>query len=174
MVPFFERYQQVRFANLAGTGSIVHTVAAGYVERVLCFSFGVTTDATVATRLPHLSARDQDDRHIYRVAQLAGVTASSGHHFNFYPEATDVSNASVGFQRASIPDIWLPPGWDLIMQVLNGQAGDSVTTPTLYVERVQLGSRHGRVPRSRLDDPVNLGDLLALFGVEPGPPIAEG
>lgn len=118
----------------AAGAEISQTVPAGFVWRLTSIKFALTTDATVANRLPILTL--DDGTNIYLSYPAAAVQAASlGVNYTGVPFS--ITGAVSGFQFISLPPtgILLLPGWRVRTVTTAFQAGDNYSAPTLYFEQ---------------------------------------
>lgn len=105
----------------------MQTSEAGDGELLLSASCSLQCDANVADRFVILRITDKDGRSLCVSSSNIAYTANLGGIVSFYPGTSDRSvavSATITYQAVAIPNLWLPPGSGLSMELLNPAAGD--------------------------------------------------
>ena len=116
-----------------------YRVAGGDFERLRTISFQLVTAAAAANRIATVSILDQDAAVIARVAAPFLLTAAHTGRFLF----------GIGVQQAGVndgatingllPELFLQPGWSVVIGVTGVQAADQLSGIVLYRERFPTG-----------------------------------
>jgi hypothetical protein len=126
-------------APAAGAESIT-TVPAGKYWRLIGFYTTLTTDATVATRLPSIVIDDGTDI-LMRIngSGTAGVTAGLTVAYTGYVGQQGLGITGVILTAAPLPspDLVLEPGWRIRTLTQNIVAGDQWGIARLVVQEVE-------------------------------------
>jgi hypothetical protein len=136
-----------RFRTLSGQEA---TPAAGQgasivlspVQRVRLHTgrFTLTTDATVATRLVWVQVQDPTGLITFETGWITGEAASQTYayvlspHFSS-PAAMDAQNGQA--IALPFPDLWLPPGWQIVIGVTAKDANDQLSAFTYAADFAQ-------------------------------------
>lgn len=117
----------------AAGAEISQTVPAGVVWRLTSIRFALTTDATVANRLPVLTF--DDGTNVY-FTSLANAAQAASLGVNYEASASGISVSVSGQQQMILPvqGIVMLPGWRVRTVTTAIVAGDNYGAPALYFE----------------------------------------
>lgn len=126
-------------APAAGSGAVIK-LDSTYLWRPLSLRFQLDTSAAVANRWPSVDYCDPDGNIYVRNAMakvFAASTVAQVLDFNAQRGAGEwVAGADV---LAPLCDFWLPPGFQIQVNVANIQAADTITKLFLYAEKWVTG-----------------------------------
>ncbi len=111
------------------------TVPGRAVWDVIAIGFVLDTDGTVASRQPALIIDDGQDR-IIRLPSEGSTTANSIKSYAWYRGAGHHTNTNNGLTGSLPEPTILLPGWRVLTDTNNLQAGDNFTAPMVYVREV--------------------------------------
>lgn len=113
---------------------------SAYRWRPLSLRFGLTTSATVASRVVTVDYTDPDGVVWIRNGAAVAVTASTtAQGFDFNYQRGQAEWTSVGDVLAPLAAVILEGGLQIRVNVLNIQAADQILTPLLYCEKFVTG-----------------------------------
>lgn len=121
----------------ATAGNVVYsfTNTNKFPIKMLYGELVLTTNATVANRLPKLGLYDPDGNLFMEVAVGASITASLTTRLKYLPGIYRETSIINGAIQVPIPDqAVIPAGWSVKIAITNGQAGDSYTAGFMTAE----------------------------------------
>ena len=120
--------------NPAAGVEISETVPTGARWRLLSIFFGLTTDATAATRIIQITLNDgTTDITTIQAFRTQTASISLSYYFNLLgPDRTNLTGASEVMQ--TLPEVLLMAGYKVKTNSYNIQAGDDFAVPQILVE----------------------------------------
>lgn len=130
-----EWYELVTVKDPAVGLSVTRKVPGETFERLITFRYKLVTSAVVGSRFPAMSILDGDGNTVIHVESNVAVGASATAFMNFFVGAGAAVYVSSGDNTAAIPDMVLPPGFQVQGTVTQQLAGDQISLAKLYVCR---------------------------------------
>lgn len=146
-----EWFQLVTIPDPPAGQSVTRKVPGEVFERPVTFRYRFVTSAAAGSRFPAMSILDGDGNIIIHVETNVAVGASATGNMNFFVGAGGAVYVSSGDNTAPIPDIMLPPGFQVQGSITQQLGGDQISAAKLYVCRYPSGdwaSSPGSVPFS--------------------------
>jgi len=111
--------------------------------RLVALHLRLTTDATVANRVPEIAIDDPPGNFAISIPMGVTVTASSSQDFLIFP-GPPATQATIGSDRiVHVPDLFITPGWNWATNTPGRQAGDQWTSNSLYYEAIVFSQQTG-------------------------------
>lgn len=132
-------YQLVTVPDPAAGASVIHKVPGETFERPVTFRYKFVASAVVGSRFPAMSILDGDGNIIIHVESNVAVGASSTSFMNFFVGAGGAVYVSSGDNTAPLPDMVLPPGFQVVGSVTQQLGGDQISAAKLFVCRYPSG-----------------------------------
>lgn len=132
-------FQLVTVADPAAGASVTHKVPGEVFERVVTFRYKLVTSAVVGSRFPAMSILDGDGNTVIHVESNVAVGASATSFMNFFVGAGGAVYVSSGDNTAPLPDMLLPPGFQVQGSVTQQLGGDQISLAKLFVCRYPSG-----------------------------------
>lgn len=129
----------ITVADPAAGASVTHKVPGQVFERVVTFRYKLVTSAVVGSRFPAMSILDGDGNTVIHVESNVAVGASATSFMNFFVGAGAAVYVSSGDNTAAIPDMMLPPGFQVQGSVTQQLGGDQISLARLFVCRYPSG-----------------------------------
>lgn len=132
--------QTLLAAGGAGVNTLtLYSVPGDEIARINTVRFSLVTDANVANRNPVLQIQDADGNILAESGTNVNVTASLTWQISAFHEAG--FGGLIGTSRLLIPlpDLFLLPGYKLVLANLNGQAGDVLGPTRLTIVHYENG-----------------------------------
>lgn len=121
----------------AAGASVTFKLDAEWEWNLQSLTFTLATSAVVANRMPFIRYADPDGTFWYSMhAGSASVAGAAGDLYTCVAGlGTSASAAPAGTVKAfelTLPDVWLPRGWQLQVTVAGMDAGDQLSALRLY------------------------------------------
>lgn len=112
---------------------------SGYLERYLGIFTILTSDATVANRQVAIEYRNADG--VVFTGTAGGVLQTASNIFRYYFAITGslTTSAASARQTASLPNVFMEPGFQIATLIGGFQATDTLTSTAVIVERFPIG-----------------------------------
>jgi hypothetical protein len=146
-----EWYELVTIKDPAAGSAVTRKIPGETFERLVTFRYKLVTSAVVGSRFPAMSILDGDGNIVIHVESNVAVGASATSFMNFFVGAGGAVYVSSGDNTAPIPDMVMPPGFQVQGTVTQQLAGDQISLAKLYVCRypsAQWASSPGSSPYS--------------------------
>lgn len=130
-----EWYELVTIKDPAVGSSVTRKVPGETFERPVTFRYKLVTSAVVGSRFPAMSILDGDGTTVIHVESNVAVGAGSTSFMNFFVGAGGAVYVSSGDNTAPMPDIVLPPGFQVQGSVTQQLGGDQISLARLYICR---------------------------------------
>lgn len=105
--------------------------------RFRCVRFKLVADANAANRFVTVDFCDPEGTVWESNPALAVQVANATQLYDFARNrCIGVSGIATQPQFATLTDVWLPPGWQVQINVANVQAGDQLSLVKLYVDKL--------------------------------------
>ena len=102
--------------------------------RILSVRSTLTTSAAVANRFPSLRVQDAEGNVYFESMAQPAITASvTNARVNFNDAAEFAGAGATVESRSGVPHIWVPGGWELNLQAIGMDAGDTFGVTRLLV-----------------------------------------
>lgn len=132
-------------SNPAAGSGLVIPLDPSFVWRPLSLRFQVDTSAAAANRLVTVDYTDQEGNVWVRNGVGLVLTASTvAQVFDWNAQRTTAEWAANTDIYAPLSDFFIPPGWQVRINVANVQAADQVSAVRFYVEKWVTGRPGGR------------------------------
>ena len=129
-------WQEVIYLPPPAAGAMwLYTVPGGFWARLVAVRQVFTTSAVVASRNPRIQFQDANNVPVTAVKSGVAVAASSTITTSHVIGSADVGSGATGNVFGYLPNMLLPPGWDVTSVVTGLDPGDAFTTVTLVVQR---------------------------------------
>lgn len=128
--------------NHAGNTDVTRKTGQGYAEVYLAVNFVLTTNATVANRIPLVQYQDQDGSTFLQIPQAQATVASSTNvGCNWQLAASSAYQTAGGvFDITFLAPLVMLPGYVLDIHITAGQAGDTYSAISYVVAQFAIGS----------------------------------
>jgi len=130
-----EWYELVTIKDPAAGSAVTRKIPGETFERLVTFRYKLVTSAVVGSRFPAMSILDGDGNIVIHVESNVAVGASATSFMNFFVGAGGAVYVSSGDNTAPIPDMVMPPGFQVQGTVTQQLAGDQISLAKLYVCR---------------------------------------
>lgn len=131
----------VAVANPAA-GTLAQVKIPGqYITRINVVTFRFVTSATVAARIVRVEARDPDGVAVAIAGPIASQAASITADYSLFSTAAAGPGASNGLVGAPLFDMFMEPGYSLVITATNIQAGDQLSRVRLALQRLPTRQR---------------------------------
>lgn len=128
-------FESVNLKAPAAGGILTRAIPGEVFERPVSIRFRVTTSAAVANRFPAVVFLDGDNNTIMRVESTAAVVASSSAAFTFAVGMGANNFRASGEQYAPLPDMLLPAGFKVRIDVVAIDAADQISSAFYFARR---------------------------------------
>lgn len=124
-----------KLASHAGNTTTVYPIGGTYVERVDSVSFTIVAVGGATTRIGVVSFLDEGGVAVGAAAAPFGVTAGSTSRISLGVGANNGGAANGPAIVGSLPPLYLPAGYSVVLSISGGAAADTLGTPRILVAR---------------------------------------
>lgn len=129
----------VLVASGANASLTLYSVPGDEIARIQSVRCAVVTSAAVQNRTPVLQIQDADSNVIIESGPGVNLTASLTWQLNAFPEAGTPLNLLGNRLIFPIPDLFLYPGYKLVLLNVGNDAADVIGPARLLVTHLDLG-----------------------------------
>lgn len=126
-------------ANPAAGAKLTVTVPGGQIRRLLAGTLLLTTSAAVANRVPFVEVLNADGLIEYHAPQGGAITAGLAATVAISPQFTIQTALVNAAALLLVPDYYLLPGEQLVVDVSNIQAADQISKVVLVWDVIPIG-----------------------------------